>query len=103
MGWKKLLLLEVETIFAIEIAKRPDRLGHDMECPQFWDVASIVKGGRHRAGIRSQEYWSDGVLEYWSIGVLEYWRVGVLEGWSERHWLCYTLAVTRPLLESNVA
>jgi hypothetical protein len=42
---------------AIEIAKRPERLGDDMERAQPWDFASIVHRGMHR---------STGVLECWS-------------------------------------
>jgi hypothetical protein len=38
-----------------------------------------VKSGGQESGVRSQEYWSLGVLEYWSIGVLECWSIGVLE------------------------
>jgi hypothetical protein len=45
------------------IAKRPDRLGHDMERPQLWDFASIVQGdihGERSSGVAGvQEWWSD--------------------------------------------
>ena len=65
MGWKKPLFLKVETVFAIEITKRPDRLGHDVERAQLWDFASIVQGDIHREkGVQElQEWWSGGVVD----------------------------------------
>ena len=33
VGWEQLLFLEVEAVFAVEIADRPDGLGHDVEGP----------------------------------------------------------------------
>jgi len=94
MGWKKPLFLKVETVFAIEITKRPDRLGHDMERAQLWNFASIVQGeihGERSSGVQEfrscrssgvVEWWSGGVVEWWSGGVVEWWSGGVVEWWS---------------------
>ena len=41
---EKLLLFKIETVLAVEIANRPDRLGHDMKSAQVWNFASFVRG-----------------------------------------------------------